>query len=62
MKILLSIFEVASVAVPLFIALLFLARSGESYREKYDVSKFRFWGLSSGQYVFLFRLIGIFFL
>ena len=34
MKILLSIFEVASVAVPLFIALLFLARSGESYREK----------------------------
>ena len=62
MKILVSIFEVASVAVPLFIALLFLARSGESYREKYDVSKFRFWGFSRRQYVLFFRLVGVLFL
>ncbi len=58
-KVISTILEVCTIAVPLFIALLFLLRSSESYSEKYEHSKMRFMGISKSKYILLFRIIGI---
>ena len=57
-KIAITILEVAVVIVPLFLAVLFLFRSGASYEERYNNSKLKFAGFSKFQYALLFRIIG----
>ena len=52
------IFEICTFVIPLFVALIFLLRSNESYNEAYDSSKFKFLGLSKSQYRLFFRIIG----
>ena len=59
LKILSTIFEVAVVAVPLFVACLFLLRTSESYNESYDTSRLRFWGISKSKYRLFFRALGV---
>jgi 3-deoxy-manno-octulosonate cytidylyltransferase (CMP-KDO synthetase) len=58
MKVIPVIFEICTFVIPLFVALIFLLRSNESYNEAYDSSKFKFLGLSKSQYRLLFRIIG----
>ena len=59
MKILMSILEVATIGVPLFVALIFLLRSNESYADSYEISRLRFAGFSKSQYAWFFRIIGL---
>lgn len=59
MKILFAIFEVATIALPLFIALILLCRRSSSYDENFETSKLKFLGISRGQYKFLFRFVGV---
>ncbi len=54
-----TILEVATIAVPLFIAALFLLRTSSHYSEKFETSMFKFIGMSRRQYEVMFRLIGI---
>ena len=61
-KALSTIFEIASFVVPFFVALVLLARSGDSYRESYEISKLRFLGFTRSQYIAFFRVLGILFL
>lgn len=58
MKVVPVIFEICTFVIPIFVALIFLLRSNESYNEKYDTSKLKFFGLSKTQYRIFFRLIG----
>ena len=57
--VLLTILEVATISLPLFIAAVLLLRSSESYDERFETSKLKFAGLSRWQYKFLFRLTGV---
>ena len=58
MKVVPVIFEICTFVIPIFVALIFLLRSNESYNEKYDTSKLKFFGLSKTQYRIFFRFIG----
>ena len=54
-----TILEVAYVAVPLFVAALFLLRSSESYADKYSLSRFKAVGFSFAKYKLFYRGLGI---
>ena len=58
-KIFSTILEICTFVIPLFIALILLFRTSESYYESYENSKFKFVGFSKKQYALAMRLIGI---
>lgn len=59
LKVFYTILEVAYVAVPLFVAAIFLLRSSESYADKYAISKFKGIGISFAKYKLFYRTLGI---
>lgn len=59
MKILLTIFEVATILVPLFFAAIFLLRKNETHEDNYSMSRLRGMGMSLGVYKALYRIAGV---
>lgn len=59
LKIFYTILEVAYVALPLFVAAIFLLRRSETYNDNYQTSKFKAWGVSLGGYKIFYRVIGL---
>ncbi len=59
-KVISTILEICAFVIPLFLAVLFLARTNESYNEKYESSKLKFLGFSKSQYRLIFRCLGVF--
>ncbi len=59
-KIVSTIFEICAYVIPLFLAVIFLSRSTDSYNEKYESSKLKFLGFSRSQYRLIFRVFGVF--
>ena len=59
LKIFYTILEVAYVALPLFVAAIFLLRRSETYNDNYQTSKFKAWGVSLGGYKIFYRVIGV---
>ncbi len=58
-KVFSTIFEVCTFVIPFFVAIILLARSTESYNEKYESSKLKFLGFSKSQYRMICRSIGV---
>ena len=46
-------------ALPLFVAAIFLLRRSETYAENYQTSKFKAWGVSLAGYKIFYRAIGL---
>lgn len=60
LNVLYTILEVAYVALPLFVAAIFLLRSSETYADKYSSSKFKGMGISLAAYKIFYRSLGLF--
>lgn len=60
LNVLYTILEVAYVALPLFVAAIFLLRSSETYADKYSSSKFKGMGMSFAAYKIFYRSVGVF--
>ena len=58
-EILFTIFEVATIVVPLFIAALFLFRTEDSFSDGYSLSYLKSCGFSFRGYKLFYRIIGV---